>query len=416
MTLRKKTLEDTGTLGGRNVFYLGVVSFFNDFASEMIYPLLPVFLTVVLGVGGTVLGAIEGVAESTSAILKYFSGRMSDTLGKRKPIFVFGYTLSNIVRPLMGIAGTWWHVMLLRFSDRVGKGVRTAPRDALLADSVSSERRGTAFGFQRALDHAGAVAGPLAAVLILPHIGNDLRTLFLLSAIPGVVVLLIVGFLVREVPVEKKAEDLPPVRGFSSLDETVKRYLAAVLLFSLGNASDAFLLLKATDAGIKMIHIPVIWIVLHVVKSTTSIPGGMLADRKGKKQTILAGWLVYAVIYALFAATESAVGVWVLFGVYGIYYGLTEGTERAFMAELVSEESRGTAFGFFHLTVGLAAFPASLIFGFMWDFLGSRSAFLLGAMFALAASILMFSVKGQNPQGQNPQGPTVTSTRLLKSR
>lgn len=395
---------------GRNVVFLGMVSFFNDFASEMIYPLLPVFLTVVLGAGGTVLGAIEGVAESTSAILKYFSGRASDTLGRRKPIFVFGYTFSNIVRPLMGIAGSWWHVMVLRFSDRVGKGVRTAPRDALLAGSVSSERRGAAFGFQRALDHAGAVAGPLAAVLILPHIGNDLRTLFLLSAIPGVIVLILVGFFVREVPVEKKSEALPGIRGFSSLDGATKRYLAAVLLFSLGNASDAFLLLKATDVGIKMIHIPILWIVLHIVKSTTSVPGGMLSDRRGRKQVIVAGWLVYTVIYALFAVSESAGWVWALFGVYGIYYGLTEGAERAFMAELVSKESRGTAFGFFHLTVGLAAFPASLIFGFMWDIFGSRSAFLLGSIFALAASILMFSVRHENPISPDSYGPTVTST------
>jgi MFS family permease len=357
-----------------------------------------------------VLGAIEGVAESTSAILKYFSGRASDTLGKRKPIFVFGYTFSNIVRPLMGIAGTWWHVMILRFSDRVGKGVRTAPRDALLAGSVPSERRGTAFGFQRALDNAGAVAGPLAAILILPHIGNDLRTLFLLSAIPGIIVLLLVGFFVKEVPVEKKTDTPNAIRGFSSLDGATKRYLAAVLLFSLGNASDAFLILKATDVGIKMIHIPMLWIVLHIVKSTTAMPGGMLSDRKGRKQVIVVGWLVYAVIYALFAVSGSAGWVWTLFGVYGIYYGLTEGAERAFMAELVSEESRGTAFGFFHLTVGLAAFPASLIFGFMWDYFGSRSAFLLGAVFALAASILMFSVRRGKPHGHTHQGPTVTST------
>jgi MFS family permease len=221
---------------------------------------------------------------------------------------------------------------------------------------------------------------------------------------------------VREVPVERATEAVSITRGFSSLDGATKRYLAAVLLFSLGNASDAFLLLKATDVGIVMTSIPILWIVLHVVKSVTSTPGGMLSDRKGRKQVIVLGWLIYAVIYAFFAFTRSAGGVWALFCVYGIYYGLTEGAERAFMAELASEENRGTAFGIFHLTVGLAAFPASLIFGFMWDLFGSRSAFLLGAIFALAASILMFSVRRGNPPGHTHYGPTVTSTRLSKSR
>ena len=391
-------MADNGTQekkGGarRNIFFVGLVSFFNDFSSEMIYPLLPFFLTTVLKAGAASLGVIEGVAETTASVLKFFSGYWSDKYKRRKPIFVAGYTLSNVVRPLIGAAGGWWHVLLLRFADRIGKGIRTAPRDALVADSVSERQRGLAFGFQRAMDNAGAILGPLAAALILPLVHNNLKTLFFLSAIPGIVVLIIVFFFVREVKPKKVAERLSLRGGLKDMDANFKYYLFVVLLFTLGNSSDAFLLLKATDAGIPVVQIPILWIVLSFVKATTSIPGGSLSDRIGRRRVIIAGWGVYAAIYLAFAFTAHATGIWVLFALYGVYFGLTEGTERALVADLVPQDRRGTAYGLYNLMIGIAAFPASVIFGLIWQYVGSQYAFMMGAGFALLASIMLLFVR-----------------------
>lgn len=379
-------------LSNRNIFFLGLVSFFNDFASEMIYPLLPLFLTTVLGAGAAVLGIIEGVAESTAAILKFFSGYLSDKHKRRKPIFAAGYTLSNVVRPLMGAAFAWWHILFLRFSDRVGKGVRTSPRDALLADSAGEEKMGFAFGFQRALDHAGAVLGPLTATLILPLLDNNLRHLFFLSVIPGVIVLVIVFLAVKEVKPSGKVEKISLKDGLSSVDGNFKYYLVVVLIFTLGNSSDAFLLLKATDSGISMVHIPILWMVLHIVKTVTSTPGGILSDRIGRKKVIISGWAMYGIIYIAFALTTAASGIWILFALYGVYFGLTEGAERAMVADMVKKERLGTAYGLFNLAVGLGAFPASVAFGFVWSYLGPEYAFFMGAALALISSVMLLKV------------------------
>lgn len=390
MTDNKSQSEKKGAR--KNIFFLGLVSFFNDFSSEMIYPLLPLFLTSVLGAGAAVLGIIEGLAESIASVLKFFSGFFSDKYKRRKPIFAAGYTLSNIVRPLIGIASSWLHVLLLRFSDRVGKGVRTSPRDALLADSAGEKNRGFAFGFQRALDHAGAIFGPLAAIIILPLIKNDLRYLFLLSAIPGVIVLFIVYFAVKEVRPKKSPEKLTLGQGLKGMDRNFRYYLIVILIFTLGNSSDAFLLLKAQDAGITMLQIPLLWIVLHIVKAVTSAPGGLLSDKVGRKAVIIAGWVFYGVIYIAFAFTTGINEIWFLFAVYGVYFGLTEGTEKAMVADMVKEDKMGTAYGLFNLTVGLAALPASLIFGLIWQYVGSQYAFIMGAGLALISSVMLFGV------------------------
>ena len=377
----------------KNIFFVGLVSFFNDFASEMIYPLLPLFLTNVLGAGAAALGIIEGLAESTASVLKFFSGYFSDKFKRRKPIFAAGYTLSNIVRPLIGIASSWLHVLLLRFSDRVGKGVRTSPRDALLADSAGEKSLGFAFGFQRALDHAGAILGPLVAIMLLPLIHNNLRCLFLLSAVPGVIVLFIVYFAVKEVKPKKSPEKLTLGQGLKGMDKNFRYYLIVMLIFTLGNSSDAFLLLKAQDAGITMLQIPLLWIVLHIVKAVTSTPGGLLSDKIGRKVVIIAGWAFYGIIYIGFAFITGTNEMWVLFAVYGIYFGLTEGTEKAMVADMVKHDKIGTAYGLFNLTVGLAALPASLIFGFVWQYVGSQYAFIMGAVLALISSVMLFGVR-----------------------
>lgn len=385
--------------GQKNIFFLGLVSFFNDFASDMIYPLLPLFLTAVLKAGAASIGVIEGVAETTASLLKFFSGYWSDKYRRRKPIFASGYALSNTVRPLMGLAGSWWHVLLLRFSDRIGKGIRTAPRDALMADSAGKGKRGLVFGFQRAMDNAGAIMGPLAAALLLPLLHNDLRTLFFLSAIPGVLALILVFFFVREVRPKKSAARLSIRDGLAGVDPNFRYYLVVVLLFTLGNSSDAFLLLRASSAGIPAALIPILWMVLHIVKTVTGIPGGYISDKIGRKKVIISGWVVYAAIYIAFAFVTTSTGIWVLFGLYGIYFGLTEGAERALVADLVGEDRRGTAYGLFNLTVGIGALPSSIIFGIIWQYVGFGYAFAMGAGFALLASILLLFVRPHRSNG-----------------
>ncbi len=379
----------------RNIFFVGLVSFFNDYASEMIYSLLPLFLTTVLKAGAASLGIIEGVAETTASILKFFSGYWSDKYKRRKPIFVAGYSISNVVRPLIGAAGAWWHVLLLRFSDRIGKGIRTAPRDALLADSAESGKRGITFGFQRAMDNAGAILGPLSAALILPLIDNNLSTLFYLSAIPGVVVLIIVFFFVKEVKPKKPARTLSLRGGLKEMDANFRYYLVVVLIFTLGNSSDAFLLLRASNAGIPEAQIPILWMVLNAVKAVTGIPGGSLSDRIGRKRVIIAGWVVYAAIYLAFGFTTHVAGIWVLFALYGIYFGLTEGAERALVADLVPEDRRGTAYGLYNLMVGIAALPSSIVFGLVWQYVGIVYAFVMGAGFAFLSSIMLLFVRAK---------------------
>ncbi len=349
-------------------------------------------------------GVIEGVAETTASLLKFLSGYWSDKYRRRKPIFASGYALSNVVRPLIGVAGSWWHVLLLRFSDRIGKGIRTAPRDALMADSAKEGNRGLVFGFQRAMDNAGAIMGPLAAAIMLPLLHNDLRTLFFLSAIPGVLALIVVFFFVREVKPKKSPPHLSIKDGLRGVDGNFRYYLLVVLFFTLGNSSDAFLLLRASNAGIPEALIPILWMVLSIVKAVTGIPGGFISDKIGRKKVIISGWIVYAAIYVAFAFVTTSTGIWVLFGLYGIYFGLTEGAERALVADLVGDDRRGTAYGLYNLTIGIGALPASIIFGVVWQYVGFEYAFGMGAAFALLASMMLLFVRtseGRHDNGKN---------------
>ena len=372
----------------KNVVSLGIVSLFNDAASEIIYPLLPAFLSSVLGAGAFVLGVIEGIAETTASILKFFSGYISDRIRKKKGLVVAGYSLAVFGRPLTGIATSWIHVLLIRFFDRVGKGIRTSPRDALIADSTYPEVRGFAYGFHRAMDHLGAVLGPLFAVWMILGFGMDLRHLFLLAFIPGILALLILIFFVEEKAgesIKKTSWRLGPV------SMNFRLYLLSLILFTLGNSSDAFLLLKAQNTGIKIAFLPLIWVFLHLVKVLTSVPGGLLSDRIGRRRVIIAGWMVYALIYLGFGLSSKNWHIWALFALYGIYFGLTEGVEKAFVADLAKKEERGTAFGLYHLAVGLSALPGSAIFGFIWQRFGELHAFLFGAVLAFLASFTLFA-------------------------
>jgi len=378
----------------RNVLLLGAVSFLNDAASEMIYPLLPVFLSAVLGAGPAALGIIEGIAESTASFLKLASGYVSDRVRRRKQWVVGGYLLSNLTRPLIGLAASWPAVLFLRFFDRIGKGVRTSPRDALIAESTPPEYRGKAFGFHRASDHAGAVAGPLLATLLLGFFAFPLKTVFLLSVIPGLLAVAVLLAGVREMPVFRRTET-PPARMmirevWRGMPKALRHFVLILFLFTLGNSTDAFLLLKAQQLGVSVAMIPILWVVLHIVKMGSSIPAGIVSDRIGRKGVIVTGWVIYAGTYAGFVWAESAWEAWILFAVYGLYFGFTEGVEKALIADLAPAHFRGSAFGFYNLMVGIGALPASLLFGWVWQSFGSPAAFAMGAAFALAASLLLW--------------------------
>jgi MFS family permease len=376
---------------GRNVYALSAVSFFTDASSEMIYPLLPVFLTTVLGASAESLGVIEGAAETTAALLKLASGWWSDRVKRRKPLVALGYGLAAATRPLVAIAQTATHVLAIRVVDRVGKGIRGAPRDALIADSVEPSVRGKAFGIQRTSDHAGAVLGPLIAFAVLNWWHTPLRTVFWLAAIPGAIAVAIAVFVVRE---ERSDGDdrAAAIHPRAPLPKRFWGALGAITLFTLGNSTDAFLLLRATQLGVPVAMAPILWAMLHVVKSTSSTPGGVLSDRVGRKPAVVAGWMIYAVVYLLFARATAAWHVWALFAVYGLYFGLAEGPERALVADLVPGGKRGTAYGWYNLSIGIAALPASIIFGLIWDHASPASAFIFGAALAGLAAICLAAV------------------------
>jgi MFS family permease len=369
---------------GRNVYALGAVSFFTDVSSEMIYPLLPVFLTTVLGVSAGFIGAIEGAAESTASLLKLASGWWSDRVRQRKPLVVAGYALASAVRPLVAIAQSASQVLLVRVSDRVGKGIRNSPRDALIADSVDPAVRGRAFGFRSAADNAGALLGPLIAFTLLKAFGLSLRTVFWLSAIPGAIAVVVAVVGVREV--ERRSAAGKTAELGAGLGARFWSFLGVIFVFTLGNSTDAFLLLRARQLGVPVALAPILWALLNGVKAVSNTPGGALSDRIGRRPTLIAGWLVYALIYFLFAQATAPWHAWALFAAYGVYFGLTEGAELALIADVAPSARRGAAYGWYYLAIGIGALPASIGFGFLWDRFGSATAFGVGAALALVAA------------------------------
>ena len=373
------------------VFVLGLVSLCNDFASEMISPLLPVFLTSI-GASISFIGLVEGTAETTASLLKLFSGWIGDRFGNKRLLTAAGYGFSNGVRPLIGIATAGWQVLILRFADRAGKGVRTSPRDAMIADSTPLDQRGKAFGFNRAMDHGGAMAGSLAAFLLLTLGGFQVSSIFLLSAIPGMaaIVLVLVGIGTARDPVS--SPDLPLRLSLKPFSLRFKLFLLILTVFALGNSSDAFLILRSRELGVPVALIPLVWIVFHAVKALSSTPGGALSDRLGRTRLVVAGWVVYAAVYLGFTRASTALHAWLLFAAYGLYFGLTEGVVKAFVTDLVPAGLRGTAFGIYHFTLGVAALPSSLLAGFLWQRYSSSVALGTGAALALLASALLFSL------------------------
>ncbi len=384
----------------KNVRNLGWVSLFNDISSEMIYPLLPLFLTQVLGAGVIFVGLIEGIAESVSSFLKLFSGWFSDRFRKRKKLIFFGYALASVTRPFMGLATSALQVLFLRFFDRIGKGVRSSPRDALLSQSCTENERGKAFGFQRAMDHTGAMTGPLIATFLMTTVTQDLRTIFILSLIPACLCLWILFRGVTDIPGPQTA--LRPALGlhWKSWNKKFKYFLLIIGLFTLGNSSDAFLLLRAKDLGVGTAFIPILWFFFHLSKTAFSVPGGSLSDRIGRRKVMILAWATYALVYLGFAFAAKAYYIWLLFFIYGFYYGLAEGTERAWVADLVEELRRGTAYGAYHFCIGMTALPASLLMGLIWKAIGVKWAFSFGAVLALIAAILA-SILMREPQDKS---------------
>ena len=404
---------------GRNVIALSVVSFLTDASSEIIAPLLPLFLVGTLGASVSMVGVIEGSAETVASLIKLLSGWWSDRLVRRKPLIVAGYAIASLVRPLVAIATSASQVLAIRLTDRVGKGIRGAPRDALLAASCPPDQRGRVFGVHRAADHAGAVVGPLVALFCLQWLMLPVRQVFWVAAVPGVLAVLVAVLFVREAALERAeapadladlaapaaAEHARSDARSAPLPAGFWRALAPILLFTLGNSTDAFLLLRASSLGVPTPFIPVLWMVLHVVKSAASVPGGALSDRLGRRPLIVAGWLVYAAVYGGFAVATTAWHVWLLFALYGVMFGLTEGAEKALVADLVPAARRGVAFGWYHATIGIAALPASVLFGVVWDRYGAPSAFAMGAALALSAALLLMVML---PRDRGAPAPAVS--------
>ena len=379
------------------MWLLGWVSLATDSATEAIYPLLPFFLTRVLGASAVSLGVVEGAAEAVNSILKIVSGRVADRAPAKRPLVLFGYGISSIARPFIALTTTWLQVFTVRVLDRVGKGIRGAPRDAMLALWATPRTRGRVYGFHRAMDHTGAVVGPVLASLFLFLYRDHYRTLFALTVVPGAIAVALIFFVQEDVRPggwdgsgrggsrAAPAKNVPLPRQFTL-------FMIVLTIFTLGNSTDAFLLLKLTDVAGSARFVPLMWAALHVVKAVVSVVGGAWSDRIGRRAVIVTGWLVYAAVYAGFALSETLPALFAWFLTYGFYFGFAEGTEKALVADLAPAERRGFAFGIYNAVQGLGALAASLVFGLIWRSYGPSAAFGVGAALALAATALLFVI------------------------
>jgi MFS family permease len=382
------------------VILLGVVSLLNDSASEMIYPLLPIFLTTTLGATPVVIGLIEGAADGLASILKYFAGSWSDRLGRRKPLVVWGYSLAAASRALIAAATVWPLVLTARLIDRTGKGIRSAPRDALIADVTPPEQRGRAFGFHRALDHTGAIVGPLLAMLVLNVVGLTLRQTIYLAVIPGAIASVMLIILLKETRNDERgsmndesaAKDLHR-SSFIVHRSSFRRAIFAIALFSLANSSDAFLLLQAHAAGVTTKLLPLLWAAHHVIKSLFSTAAGTFSDRVDRRWLLVAGWSSYAVIYAAFPFAHTLGAFFVLFILYAIPFTLAEGPERAWIADLAPGGKSGRSFGIYYLANGMCVLAGTALFGVLYQNVSPRAAFNTGAALALAAVVAVLATR-----------------------
>lgn len=376
-----------------------MVSLCTDLSSEMVYPITPIFLTVVLGASPAAVGVIEGLAESLASLLKLYSGWLSDRIGRRKPLTLWGYGVAAFAKPLIGIAGSWIHVLFARLLDRTGKGLRAAPRDALIAENVPKEQRGRAFGFHRAMDTTGAVLGPLVGWIFLQAYPDRLRMVYFLAFVPALLGVLVLALFVREKGKEAavdapKGDTVPPPKfALSGLSPEYRRFLLAVGLFGIGNSSDAFLLLRAQGMGVSPHNVLLLYALFNVVEAALGYTAGRWSDRVGRRPLIAAGWGVFALVYLGFAVLGGAAAAGALFLVYGLYYTLTQGTQKALAADLAHPDRRGAEIGAFHLLVGIAALPASVIAGQLYRNVSPSAPFYVGAATALLATVVLLTAR-----------------------
>ena len=379
----------------RNVYAFGLTSLFNDTASEMAYWVLPAFLSSI-GAGPATLGLIEGIAESVASFAKLFSGYLTDRVSRRKPLVVFGYSVANILKPFLAVATAWWQVLVIRFGDRLSKGIRGAPRDVMLAESVPASRLGSAYGLLQAMDSAGAILGPLIALLLLSHYG--LRGVFWAAAVPGFASILVVIFLTRETSEARHtgSAEKPKVTGAASLSPSYYYVLFAVALFSLGNSSDMFLVLRAQSAGIPIAHAPLLGLVFNLTYTAFSWPAGKLSDSMPRHVLVAGGYAVFAAVYAVFALAPSLAALWAMMALYGLYYALTTPVLKGLVVDHAPREARGRAFGIFYFVTSVAALLSSVITGELWKHFGPRLPLLISAGMAVAAAILVMLTPKRN--------------------
>ncbi len=376
----------------KNVFALGSTSFLTDVSREMIYPLLPLYLRSVLGASTAFVGLVEGIAESTSSVLNIVSGWFSDRIKKRKTLLLWGYSLSAVTRPLIAVATIGWHILLVRFVEKVGKGIRVPPRDALIAESCTPENRGKGFGLHRSMDNVGSILGPLLAFSLLIYLNNDYRTLFWISSIPAFLAIGILTFVVSEKPRDISQTEVPSVNrrfNLKQFNRPFKLFLIATTVFELANSSNAFLLLRVKDLGLSLELIPIIYLFSNIFKTISSMPGGILSDKLGRRNVLVVGWIVYGISYFGFAFITSVTQAWVIFGIYGLFSGMTEGVKKAFVADLVPKEVRGSAYGIHTFLVNFPQLPASLLLGILWQKFNAAVAFSVGASFAILGGFLL---------------------------
>ncbi len=378
------------------VIAIGLVSFFNDLASEMVTPFIPILVATVLGAGPVILGLVEGVADAAASFIKLWAGRYSDSgHGRRKRLMVFGYGLSNLARPLLGLVSSWGALLLLRSLDRAGKGLRTAPRDALLGDSVHADIHGLAYGFHRAMDNAGALGGTLLAIAALSWMHWPVGEVILWSGVPGVLVLLVLMLGVREPPrviVEtEQPRALRPaiISSWPLLSSNMRRYLWVLVLFTFARASETFILLRGNELGMSLIEVLLLWAVLNICKSVAALLGGRLADAYGKRRLTLISWAGYALSFVVLGMAQQSSALWYATVLYGVLIGLGEGSERALISLYADERERGTAFGWYHLSVGMSAIPAGVLFGTVWHYWNAGTAFMLSGFLSLLSVLLL---------------------------
>ncbi len=373
---------------GKNVTVTGFVSLFMDISSEMIYPLVPLFLANILGVNKSIIGLIEGIAESTASLLKVFSGWYSDRIGNRKWLMVAGYGISTLSRPILALAAGWHHVMGFRFVDRFGKGIRTAPRDAIVVESTEKDHLGLAFGFQRAMDTIGAVLGPAIAFFLLGIFSNGYRIIFWVSMIPAVIAVLLIAFFITEKANNSSHTFKSPKLTLKYFDGRFKTFVLIAAVFAVGNSSDVFLILRAQQVGIQPVTIPVVYLMFNLIYALSALPAGIAADKFGKKKVVLIGFILFALVYYGFAVVADTVMVWVLFAFYGFFMGITDGVQKAFLATIIPADFKATAFGIYNTAVGLATLPASLIGGMLWDRISPAATFYYGSITATVTALL----------------------------